>query len=193
MKAVFESSVFLRSLNFLRVSHPYALKYNLIYPSACAFATAFLFYVFVPSINVFGASGLLFKLSPFLAVIAPFFLASLAAVSTFKATEFFDLPFEMTEPVTLLIRGKRGGWTSKDVTPRYFLSLLFGYCCVVSLFLFLITIVAPIIAPKIAMMFGPYAEISGWLLLGVFLFLFYQMILSTLLGVYFLSDRIHRE
>ena len=182
----------LRSLNFLRVKHQFVWRYNFSYPLLITVATTGLLWLLAPAINIYGASGLINDLTPFLAVFAPFFLASLAAVSTFSGPDFFDKPFEMEGDVTLTVVGEMGALEPMDVTPRHFLSLLFGYCCVVSLSLFMFTIMAPIIAVRVAEICGEYAELLGWFGLAVFLFLFFQVILSTLLGIYYLSDKIHR-
>lgn len=145
-----------------------------------------------PKTNVYGSFGLLNQLSAFLAVFAPFFLASLAAVATFAGPDFLDESFQMSSDVELDIVGELGALQPMDVTPRHFLSLLFGYCCVIALGLFLLTILVPAIAPGVSDLFGTWATILGWLFLFLFLFLFFQIILLTLLGIYYLSDKIHR-
>lgn len=185
--------MFLRSLNYLRVSHQYASRYSFVYPIVLASLTAFVLIVFSPSLNIYGANGLLAKLTPFLAVIAPFFLASLAAVATFSGPSFFDKPFDMADPVTLTVVGEMGALEAIEVTPRHFLSLLFGYCCVVSLNLFIFAIFVPQIAGGLANILGSFAPYVAWLGLLIFLSLFYQVILATLLGIYYLSDKIHRK
>lgn len=157
-----------------------------------AFLTTLILFVFAPNLNVYGPEGLLTQLTPFLAVMAPFFLASLAAVSTFSGPSFFDKPFNMAEPVTLTVVGEMGALDPIDVTPRHFLSLLFGYCCVVALNLFIFAIFIPQVAGGIANLLSSYAEYVGWVGLLMFLFLFYQVVLATLLGIYYLSDKIHR-
>lgn len=148
---------------------------------------------FSPNLNIYGSEGLLVKLTPFLAVMAPFFLASLAAVSTFNGPEFFDQSFDMAEPVTLTVVGEMGALEPIEITLRHFLSLLFGYCCVITLALFVCSIFVPQIADGIAKIFGSTALYFSWLGLLIFLFLFFQVILATLLGIYYLSDKIHRH
>lgn len=192
MAPFLERSVFLRTLNFLRVKHEFAAAYTYWYPAIATACTIGLLFFLVPSINAYGPTGLINQLSPFLAVFAPFFLAALAAIATFSGPKFIDESFQMTSDVTLKFAGELGVVEPQDVTPRHFLSLLFGYCCVVSLGLFLLSVLVPILAPKVAAMFGGYAEFSGWIFLSLYLFLFFQIILLTLLGIYYLSDKVHR-
>jgi len=188
----FERSVFLRALNFLRVRHPFALRYSFLYPLALTLLVGGAFFKFSPNVDVYGRDGLISQLSPFLAIFAPFFLAALAAVSTFQGANFLDAPFQMEGEVTLVIAGERGFPEAIKVTPRHFLSLLFGYCCVVSLTLFLLTIAVPLLSGGVSDYFAGWAAFVGWLGFGLFLFFFFQIILSTLLGVYYLSDKFHR-
>jgi hypothetical protein len=187
-----ERSVFLRSLNYLRVKHQFAARYSFFYPMLFSALTGVCFFMFTHQIDVYGVDGLLVKLTPFLAIIAPFFLASLAAVATFGGSESLDAPFDTAEPVTLIVVGEMGALDSLDVTPRHFLSLLFGYCCVVALNLFLFAIFVPQIAVGLSNLIGVNSSYVGWAGLFVFLFFFYQVILATLLGIYYLSDKIHR-
>lgn len=85
-----------------------------------------------------------FTARPLVKASAPFFIAALAVVSTFAGPELFSEPFKMKEPVTLHVIGERGEPELKDVTPRHFLSLLLGYCCLLSLVPFLVSIFSPV-------------------------------------------------
>lgn len=192
MVPLLERSVFLRTLNFLRVKHEFSNAYTYWYPSIATIVTIGLLFFLARSIDVYSHTGLINQLSPFLAVFAPFFLAALAAIATFSGPDFLDKSFQMTSAVTLSFAGKLGVVEPQDVTPRHFLSLLFGYCCVVSLTLFLLSVLVPILAPNVATMLGEYAELLGWIFLALYLFLFFQVVLLTLLGIYYLSDKVHR-
>ena len=192
MVPLLERTVFLRTLNFLRIKHEFSTAYTYWYPAIATFCTVGVLIFFAPSIDTYGPAGLINQLSPFLAVFAPFFLAALAAIATFSGPKFLDQNFQMESDVTLKFAGKLGVVEPQEVTPRHFLSLLFGYCCVVSLSLFLLSVLVPILAPNVAERLGDYAEILGWIFLSLYLFLFFQIVLLTLLGIYYLSDKVHR-
>lgn len=192
MTPLLERSVFLRTLNFLRIKHEFATAYTYWYPAIATACTVGMLYFLVPTIDAYSDAGLISQLSPFLAVFAPFFLAALAAIATFSGPKFLDQSFQMTSDVTLKYAGELGVIEPQDVTPRHFLSLLFGYCCVISLALFLLSVLVPILAPNVATIFGDYAELLGWAFLFLYLFLFFQIVLLTLLGIYYLSDKVHR-
>lgn len=187
-----EKTVFLRSLNYLRVSHGYALRYNWIYPLLIGGATAFGILQLVAVPSLFEADGFVRSFTPVLSILAPFYIAALAAVATFSGNPSVDRPFYMSQPVLLKVIGDGGDWENIDVTPRHFLSLLFGYCTSLSILLLLVSIFAPFIAKLAETVSYNWAS---FLLLAVFLVftvLLSQLILGTLLGVYYLADRIHR-
>jgi hypothetical protein len=192
MRSFIERSAFWRTLNFLRIIHPYALKYNIVYPSIFAIAVASFVIFFGSPVDSFSNEGAIEKLLPLLTVLAPFYIASLAAVATFQGPDFFDKPFSMSSTVTLSVIGSRGAWEVIDVTPRHFLSLLFGYCTTVSIILIAVSIFAESIGP-VALIWSPAGNYYFLtFLLFVYLFFLAQLTLFTLLGVYYLADRAHR-
>lgn len=188
-----EKTVFLRSLNYLRISHKYATRYNWIYPLTIGGATALGVLQLATATSLFEADGVVRSFSPVLSILAPFYIAALAAVATFSGNQSVDRPFEMSQPVLLKVIGDGGDWEDINITPRHFLSLLFGYCTSLSIVLLLISIFAPFISK-----FAEMAECKWepFLLGSIFLMftvLLSQLFLATLLGVYYLADRIHRD
>jgi hypothetical protein len=189
----FEKSVFLRSLNYLRVNHRYALLYNWIYPFVLGGATALVILQLSTEISLFQADGFVRSFTPVLSILAPFYIAALAAVATFSGNQSVDKPFDMSQPVLLKVIGDGGDWENIDVTPRHFLSLLFGYCTSLSIFLLLVSIFAPFIAKLAETAPCEWTSFSLALIFGIFTVLLSQLFLGTLLGVYYLADRIHRN
>lgn len=181
-----ERSAFLRTLNYLRVSHPHARAYNLLIPMLLTALCGFGLY-FMSSINVSKIASLILSVS---ILLFPFFIASLAAVSTFQGPKGFDATFKMSQPVRLLIE-HRGGQKELDVSPRYFLSLLLGYLAALSLLLVFLCSIENLVD------FSASPILSAWYLKYVFivalLFLLFQLLVLTLLVIYYLADYIHRE
>lgn len=188
-----EQTVFLRPLNYLRVSHPYALKYNWVYPILLGGAVTFGVLKLSAAEMAFQPGGLLLSLVPLLSILSPFYIAALAAVSTFTGNKAVDRPFEMRDPVLLSVAGDGGDWTDIEVTPRHFLSLLFGYSTALSLLLLLLAIFSPLTLLAFKSVLPDYTDFGISVFLCAFLVLFSQLILGTLLGVYFLADKIHRR
>ncbi len=191
MLRVIEKTVFLRTLNYLRVEHSYRRQFNLILPLLFSALILAPIYAFASNPNIFGSDGLVAGFSQILAILAPFFVASLAAVATFAGNAQFDERFQMNEPVKLQVL-ERGQWRERHLTLRQFLSLLFGYCGVTAMFLFLVTLISPIISSGVAEAFGDVSGFAGVVFFAVFVFLFSHMLTATMLGLYYLADRMHR-
>lgn len=188
-----ERTVFLRPLNYLRIRHPYALKYNWLFPLFLGGVISFGALKLGSAGDAFKDGGLIFSLIPLLSILSPFYIAALAAVSTFGGNKTVDHPFEMRKPVLLSVMGDGGDWEDIEVTPRHFLSMLFGYSTALSLLLLMLAIFSPLILAAFQKVLPGYASYGLSAFLCVFFFLFSQLILGTLLGVYFLADKIHRK
>lgn len=188
-----ERTVFLRPLNYLRIRHPYALKYNWLYPLFLGGVISFGFLKLGSAADAFKDGGVILSLIPLLSILSPFYIAALAAVSTFTGNKSVDLPFEMRKPVLLYVMGDGGDWEDIEVTPRHFLSMLFGYSTALSLLLLLLAIFSPLALSALQKIPSGYASYGLSAFLCVFLLLFSQLVLGTLLGVYFLADKIHRK
>lgn len=187
-----EHAVFFRSLNYLRVSHAYALRYNWIYPLAIGLIVSALIVRPDTAADLFAKDSLIVSFVPVLSILAPFYIAALAAVATFTGSNFVDKSFEMSQPVLLEVLGAGGDWEFIDVTPRHFLSLLFGYCTTISLLLLCVSIFAPFVLAGVKAVASDWAGLCLGLIVFAFLVLLAQLLVNTLLGVYYLSDRLHR-
>lgn len=186
-------STLLRTLAFVRVKSPFATRYNIVYPGLLSAFSAALVFLAIDDISIFSRGGLLSSIVPFLSILAPFYVAALAAVSTFSGKPDFDEKFKMTEPVTLNIPGERGIPEEVEITQRHFLSLLFGYCCVVSLALLLFSIAVPVFTGAVSIASTDGLRIIKSAAFLVYSFALFQVIILTLLAVYYLADKIHRS
>lgn len=186
-----ENFIFLRPLNYLRVSHNDARLYNVTLP---AFFTALfaLPLLFVGEANFYGSKGLLEGVSGLLALIAPFYIAALAAVATFNGQANLDDQMKGVNPPSLTMRVKGKMTEPKILTLRHFLSLMFGYCSLLSLILFILNVAVRFYSDFDGMREVPHADILGVLFLLAYGFFFMQLFVITVLGLYFLSDKIHR-
>lgn len=119
--------------------------------------------------------------SNILSILTGFFVAALAAVSTFGNP---DMDKPMHGPVTL---------GSTKLTRRRFLSYLFGFLSFLSIWLYIVgyalhTIQNFIIIP---MCFN-WASVTSVVIWFFYSFLVGQLLSGTLLGLFYLTDRIHR-
>ncbi|CAM3349841.1 hypothetical protein PANO111632_15760 [Paracoccus nototheniae] len=195
IKARLHDSTLLRTLFYLRIKSPFSKRYNYIYPLiATSSLIAFLFFAPI-SVGYWRDGGFFPKLAPLLSILFPFYIASLAAVSTFSGSTEIDKTFpedSRGRSVYLPMRGKMGEIELIEITQRHFLSLLFGYCCIVSLVLLFVASLSSLVSVGIPI---EGVKTRWWfsnITFGVFLFLFFQMLTLTLFAVYYLSDKIHR-
>lgn len=132
-------------------------------------------------LSMSGPSGIVTGVSSLIQVLVGFYVATLAAVATFP-TSSLD---EDTNRISL---------DGKALKRRRFLAYLFGYLALLSLFLFVALLFRP-------MIHGLLGQIDHFALQRVFRlafvfvyqFVFWQMVFITLLGLYYLTDRIHRS
>jgi hypothetical protein len=128
-----------------------------------------------------GDKGVLKSICDFIVLLAAVFVAALAAVAAFD-NETLDREMQGTTPT---LHGR-------NLTRRQFVCYLFGYLAVISFSLFLAIVTANIVTPSLHVVLSERAlwwtrAVSG----NVFAFAFWNMIVTTLLGIYFLVERVN--
>ncbi len=187
----FEKYILFRSLNYLRVSHNDSSKYNFSIPAVFTVIIVLVFQFLVKENNIYGKDGFLDEISSVLMILSPFYIAALAAVATFNGQDALDKPVSGIEPTVLSVL-VRGNMAEIEITLRHFLSLMFGYCSFMSLSLFFSNLFVRYIALNSFFKTSFYVEILGWIYLLIFIFFLMQLMITTLLGLYFLCDKLHR-
>ena len=131
------------------------------------------------------------KLSAFLGVLTGFFIAALAAVATFGKTEMDD-PMPGDPPLRLEHKINKETFF-ENLTRRRFLSLLFGYLSFLSLTLYVIgygyTVVDGYFVSSLAKTTREAVFSIFWIF---YMFWIANILSNTYLGLFYLSDRIHR-
>ncbi|HAU4875867.1 TPA: hypothetical protein F3L11_12875 [Aeromonas hydrophila] len=139
-----------------------------------------------------GPSGLIVQINGLLQVLIGFYIASLAAVATFQGQgmdEFMDgTPPTLKEEI-------KGAKKITKLSRRRFLSYLFGYLALMSLAVFFAGVVVNLVSPSLSQWFagfdwGNYYKLG---LLFVYLFFICNVFITTLLGLYYLTVRIHQQ
>jgi hypothetical protein len=133
-------------------------------------------------------------MSDLLTLMIVFYMAALAAVATFDR-EGIDNELE-GDPATLRVR-EGGRRVNKNLTYRQFVSYLFGYLAFLSLVLYIFVMAGATGWKKLEAHFQAQPDIHHALatyvdpLLSFMVFvLFWQLIVTSLLGIYFLTERI---
>lgn len=172
----------LRPLSYLRIQHEDKWIYDWLLPLLCTTVTGAVVYGFVPIEKVVGAGGLVSELTSFIANLPGFFIAALAAVATFNKHDIDQL---MANPPKIEIM-HHGSSLMIEMTRRRFLCVLFSYLTAVSIFL--------VLASRIFLSMEiphEYFLIASWVGFMSFLFVLWQMVLATVLGLYYLGERLH--
>ena len=191
-------------LNYLRIRDGEGVFqskrfYDFVLPVVLAVATFAYFCWFSISYSLFDHPVLTQRVSQLLSLMIVFFLAALAAVSTFARKGIDETVKD--EPLMLRVRadnptpGKE--WVDKELTYRHFISYLFGYLSFLSLLLFIFVIVGETAWKGLVHHYQTNPRVHGFLteiidpiLLIVFVAALWHLIVTALLGIYFLTERI---
>lgn len=172
----------LRPLSYLRIQHDDKWIYDWLLPLVLTAVTCGVVYVFIPIDKVVGTGGLISEITAFVANLPGFFIAALAAVATFNKNDIDQL---MANPPKIEIL-HHGSSLMIEMTRRRFLCVLFSYLTAVSIFLVLASRLC--LSMEISSEYFHFASYAGVI---AFMFVLWQMILATVLGLYYLGERLH--
>jgi hypothetical protein len=185
-----------RPVAFLWTSGQSLDMYRLYAPASVA-ALTLLIFAFLPfSVDLVGSDSLSDYLSTFFVSLPGFYIAALSAVVAFQGG---DLDKEMSDVTAKLLWN--GDIADQKVTFRMFLSFLFSYLVVISFAGFFICLVGNILGDSFATLIvslessvadsalGAMRAIYA----GALVFLASSVVTCTLLGLYFLAERVHQE
>ncbi|WP_165220357.1 hypothetical protein [Affinirhizobium pseudoryzae] len=176
-------------MKYLRISHPEKIKFDLVFP--VVFACFFFLPVFSSQFREDALKGIdvLGRSSDLLSILTGFFVASLAAVATFGGDEM-NQPMPGSSPMLLKHSGSA---PPEELTRRRFLCFLFGYLAFTSLGIYLGGFAYFAVQAYILEKYWPdsviYSFVVFWGLYGLALG---NLLSNTLLGLFYLTDRIHR-
>lgn len=144
-----------------------------------------------PAFNTWGSGGLVDGLQGVIQSLPGFYIAALAAISTFGKQTTLDTVMPKPTPVIHTRYGT--GLVPIELTRRRFLCLLFSHLTAISIILSLAGPFLRTSAPVVRQYLGDFsAQLSFYVVAGIYLFLLFQMFFVTLLGLYYLSDKMHQ-
>jgi hypothetical protein len=181
----------LTPLSYLRIERQDKVTDELVIPGLVTLALVAVLFYFSGKIPVFSEKGVISVIVGYLQIVSGFYIASLAAVATFNK-DSMDKPMPGI-PVLLRSRRRKKG-RSEALSRRRFLCFLFGYLSFMSLFLYFGGSALVLLAPHIKAIFaGELFLFLKWVVVIVYIFLTSNMLVTTLLGLYYMTDRIHRR
>lgn len=171
--------------------------YDLVIPGLFALVATAAMWHFQFALGLFQDTGFISGVINLLNLLIAFFIAALAAVATFDRPGLDD-PMK-GEPALMKRRNSKGVVKDSILTHRQFICYLFGYLSFSSIMMLLTLYAVRLVGPEmvkaldfdvsiaqVVIAFRPVARLIGSLM---FFFLFGQIIVTMLLGIYFLADR----
>jgi hypothetical protein len=183
--------VLVSPMTYLQIRHEAKRWADWIYPVLFANMSTYLIVRYGRPGAIASQDGLLAKLLVVSSVLPGFYIAALAAIATFKRAEIDEL---MRAPAPTIVHVIGGEKNSIELTRRRFLTHLFAFLCFESLAVMVTCMFASIVGTSILANFIPSA--AFWMKAGfvfVLLLMFWQMLFVTLLGLYYLGDRLFRS
>jgi hypothetical protein len=181
----------LTPLSYLRIKRQDKVTDELIIPGTLTIVLVGVLYLFAGKIPIFSEKGVISVIVGYLQIVSGFYIASLAAVATFNK-DSMDKTMPGI-PVVLPSRRKRKG-KPEALSRRRFLCFLFGYLSFASLILYFLGSASVLLAPQLkALMPDFWLQIVKWPAVTAFIFATCNMMITTLLGLYYMTDRIHRK
>ena len=172
-------------LNYLRIQHDQKRWLDFFMPAILSLCVCAIYVLLPVRLDLTGDKGLIATLGTYLQVLSGFYIAALAAIATFP-NKNMDVEMDGV-PVAL---------NNHNLTRRQFLSYLFGYLAFIGFGLVMVGSLVQLLAPSIEFYSKCMPDGFKWLkLAGLFFYLvcFFSIILTTLLGLYYLTDKIHEN
>ena len=138
------------------------------------------------NVNVFGTQGLLDRVLAFVQTLAGFYIAALAAVSSFNSP-YLDQKMPAPAPTMYIMYNK--GMECVALTRRRFLTSMFAYLTSLSFLFSLMAIVTLVLAPALKQSLPNAVYVLHWVGAGLFLIALFQMTCVTFWGLFYLGER----
>lgn len=180
----------LKPLGYLSIQHPHKWVVDWLYPAALAAFTIFV----VCSLSGIGefikSGGALSLILSFIQSLPGFYIAALAAIATFGRADIDDI---LPEPTPKVIIRMRGTDNIVALTRRRFLAMLFAFLTAESIILTIAALFLTSYGSIILSLNYFSASINSWFVVlfsTIFLTGFFQMIVATFWGLYYLGYKL---
>lgn len=178
-------------LAYLRIKHPQKYQFDILIPLVVALVVLIILMVLPRTVAIFGEKGLVTIITDLIQILVGFYIAALAAVATFQK-EGLDSPLAGDSATLIVVR--RGKKTEITLTRRKFICYLFGYLSFTGIVLYFAGSAADLLHENIKQLIPiSYFFYVKWLFVFGYVFASSNLIITTLLGLHYLTDRLHRD
>jgi hypothetical protein len=185
-----------KPLDYLRIDHPEKRLFDWWIPILLGTLLSGSWWVDGFRSALFLPDGFISQLQSLLSILSGFFIAALAAVATFEGHSM-DRAMPGKHPLTLHLRRSQ---EVETLSRRRFLCLMFGYLAFLSLALYFLMMLVSTFRSAIEKILDTTLKgvepemlvLVHWIFWAVYCMALVQLLTNTLLGLYYLTDRIHR-
>lgn len=184
-------SKLLAPIGYLRLKHQEKIWFDFVIPFLISALVVVVYLLLPRPFPLLGDRGLISAVNGLLQVLTGFYIAALAAVATFDKPGM-DLIMDGDPPTINEMR--KGAPKDIELTRRRFLSYLFGFLSFESLLLFVIGVVLNLLSDSICVWMDGAEYLTGIVkpfLLFIYMAMLGNLVTTTLLGLYYLTVRIH--
>lgn len=182
----------LRPFSYLTIEHRSKWVVDWVYPLILTFLSLAVIFVagHFGTVSLYGDGGLVGKILGFVQNLPGFYIAALAAIATFNR---IDIDKTMPAPAPRLDITVQGKTVAIELTRRRFLCSMFAFLTAENLILIVLAIFAQSLCVTIkAKLALPYQVwVSGGFMF-TFLLLFWQMMIASFWGLFYLGDKLHQ-
>lgn len=183
----------LSPLSYLRIRHEQKTFVDWTLPALLSFLSVVLIFFAskLSSINIYKEGELISKILSFTQNLPGFYVAALAAIATFNKISIDQVMPDPAPKINILIQGRS---VPIELTRRRFLCLMFAFLTAESISVILSIIFGQFMYLPIKSITPErlHAHISAIYML-ILLFMFWQMIITTLWGLFYLGERLHQQ
>lgn len=172
----------LKPLIYLRIKHKQKLYIDLILPVIIGGVLTAIFFFSPVQIKLLGQGSLVGLVNGLLQILIGFFVASLAAVATFQR-----------EGLDEVMVGKAPTLRGEKITRRQFVCYMFGYLALVSIVLYFGGGITELTVGLLKVLITEKYELFKYSAIFIYLSLLANLVLTTMLALYYLTDRIIRD
>lgn len=180
------------AFSFLKLKSADLLWFQWIYPVIICVIVQVGFWLLPNKPSILGNGGIVESTNDLMSMLIGFYIAALAAIASFKS-DTLDKPMKGRAPEIIIRRG--GGEITEKLTRRRFLCILFGYCAFISILIYVAGAISIILQPSLLALplFVEWETHFRLVWIGFYFFFVSSLLVTTLLGLHYLIDRMHRE
>ncbi|WP_210498883.1 hypothetical protein [Vibrio crassostreae] len=171
-----------KPLTYLRIKHKQKFYIDWVLPAIIGAVLTVIFVSSPVQIKLLGQGSLVSLVNGLLQILIGFFVASLAAVATFQREGLDDV-----------MVGKAPTLKGDKITRRQFVCYMFGYLALVSIALYFCGGLTELTIGLLKVVITEKYELFKYSSIFIYLSVVANLILTTMLALYYLTDRIVRD